>query len=334
MRLVDVARMADVSISTASRVMRNQSVVREEVAKRVWAAANELGYVPNGVAGGLKSQQSKIIAIVFPTVRHSVFTDALEAAKSVTDPTDYLLIYGESSYDLDQEEQVIRKLGRWRPDGIILVGTNHTPATRQMLKNLSVPVVEIWDKTETPIHASVGFSNFDAARDLAVELVSKEYTRFGLITGPLSPGNRANKRVDGFSAGLSASGLKPNWQIELGYDIVLSDLSRAAEVLAEHMARLEDVDCIFCTNELSGLSAIRSLKDRGLRVPEDIAVCGFGDVDAATLVQPSLTSVSLNGAQMGRRAVELILHEIETGHSVYGNHEDVGYRISWRKSTR
>ena len=135
--LRDVAAAAGVSPMTASRVLRGEKTVAESAQKAVRAAVKRLGYIPNQVAGSLRSARSGIVAVILPTITGSVFAETVRGINETLGALDYQVMIGESSYDIEKEEKVIAALIQRRPDGIIIAGVRHTPAARAMLKAAS-----------------------------------------------------------------------------------------------------------------------------------------------------------------------------------------------------
>jgi LacI family gluconate utilization system Gnt-I transcriptional repressor len=329
--LKDVAAAAGVSPMTASRVMRGEPSVAETARKAVQAAVERLGYIPNQVAGSLRSKRSGIIAVIVPTLTGSVFAETVRGITETLGPLDYQIMIGESSYDLAREEKVTAALVQRRPDGIIIAGVKHTPAARAMLAAAGVPVAEIWDKTSHPIDNVVGFSNYDAARELTERLLDKGYRRFVLGTGPMMRGNRAGERALGLRDALAARGVPEPPQVIVPYYDFLDSFLRGGAVVADFLEGHPEADCLFCTNELIAIGAVVVCGRRSRRIPEDLAVVGFGDVEAASIITPPLTTVRIRGYEMGRRAASILAARLD-GSQTEPEIVDVGYEIVWRGS--
>jgi len=330
-RLVDVARTAGVSTMTASRVMRGEKRVAEASRDAVQAAALRLGYVPNQVAGSLRSRRSGIVAVIVPTLTGSVFAETIRGMTDAFDVHDYQLMIGESSYDIEREERVISALIQRRPDAVIVVGVKHTPQARLMLQSAGIPVAEIWDQTTHPIDNVVGFSNFHAAYDMVKGLLKKGYRNIGLATGPIVPGNRAAERTEGYMAALRELDSAPGPSIVVPYYNFLDSALKGGREIADFLRNQRSIDCLFCTNELIAIGAIVACSRQGMNIPQDVAVAGFGDVEAASLITPDLTTVKIRGLEMGRRAAEVIARRL-VDDTVEPEIIDVGYEIIWRNS--
>jgi LacI family gluconate utilization system Gnt-I transcriptional repressor len=330
-KLIDVARSAGVSPMTASRVLRGELTVAATARDAVHAAVARLGYVPNQVAGSLRSRRSGIISVIVPTLTGSVFAETVRGISDTFDAMDHQLMIGESSYDIDREEKVIAALIQRRPDGIIIAGVKHTDRARSLLRSAGVPVAEIWDQTTHPIDSVVGFSNYSAAYEMAAGLVKKGYRSFALATGPVIPGNRAGERTDGYEAALRDNGLCPGPSIVVPYYHFLDSSLSGGDAVANFLDLNPAVDCLFCTNELIAIGAIVTCVRRGKRVPQDVAIAGFGDVEAASIITPALTTVRIRGYEMGKKAAEILARRL-SGESSEPEIVDVGYEIVWRNS--
>ncbi len=330
-KLIDVARSAGVSTMTASRVMRGEQSVAIASRDAVFAAAARLGYVPNQVAGSLRSQRSGIIAVIVPTLTGSVFAETIRGITDTLEAHDYQLMIGESSYDIEREEKVIAALIQRRPDAVVIAGVRHTPQARTLLQSAGVPVVEIWDETTHPIDNVVGFSNYQAAFDMTRGLLEKGYKHLALATGPVVPVNRAGERSEGYIAAMTAAGMVAGASIVVPYYHFLESSLKGGDVVADFLRDHAEVDCLFCTNELIAIAAVVALSRRGVSVPRDVAIAGFGDVEAASIITPALTTVKIRGFEMGQRAAAILVRRL-LGETSKPEIVDVGYEIVWRGS--
>jgi LacI family gluconate utilization system Gnt-I transcriptional repressor len=295
---------------------------RDQVAE----IADSLGYVPNLVASSLRSRRTGMVAVVMPTIAGSIFAETVEAISRALDEAGYQILIGESSYDIQREQVVLEGLVQRRPDGVIIAGVNHTVTSRLLLGAMRVPVVEIWDLTDTPVDSVVGFSNRDAARDFTKALIEKGYRNFALATGPTEGQNRAAQRTDGHLRALAEAGITAGPSIVIPYFL---GMLRSGETLRDFVKVNPKVDCLFCTNELIAIGATVQCRRAGLRVPEDIAIVGFGDVEAASIIEPPLTTVAVHGAEMGRTAARIIRDRL-AGTVTAPETVDVGFDIIWR----
>lgn len=327
--ITDVAREAGVSPITVSRALRGSDLVTRDTRARVQLAAAKLGYMPNQVASSLKSQRTGLVAVIVPTISGSVFAETIASITETLKEGGYQILIGESSYAMAQEEQVLRSLVQRRPDAIVIAGVNHTDETRAILRSARVPIVEIWDLYPDPIDMLVGFSNEGAARAMTAALIERGYRRFALATGPAEGGNRAEKRTSGHLQALAEARLKPGPSIVLPHFLGILE---SGATLLDFVRQHPEVDCLFCTSELIAIGAVVQMRRAGIRVPQDCAVVGFGEVEASVIIDPPLSTVQIRGTEMGREAARLVLKRLAGDaqeHSVI----DVGYDLIFRAST-
>ena len=159
----DVARLAGVSKMTVSRVLAGHSVAADTRA-RVCQAIDQLGYVADAAAGALSSGRSEFVAVLVPSLSSSNFSDTVRGLTDALEPHGLQLLLGDTDYDLEREERLVRSMLRHQPRCVALTGAQHTDATRKVLERSAIPVVEMWDLPTHPIDTAVGFSNVRAAR--------------------------------------------------------------------------------------------------------------------------------------------------------------------------
>jgi len=152
---------------TVSRVLRNRGDVSEATRKKVLTAAKELGYVPNQIAGSLASQRVNLVAVIIPSLSNMVFPEVLNGVNQVLEDTPLQPVVGVTDYLPEKEERVLYEMLSWRPSGVIIAGLEHSDATRAMLRNAGIPVVEIMDTDGRPVDAMVGISHRRAGREMA-----------------------------------------------------------------------------------------------------------------------------------------------------------------------
>jgi LacI family transcriptional regulator, gluconate utilization system Gnt-I transcriptional repressor len=325
--LIDVARVAGVAPMTVSRALHRPELVRSETQQKVLEAVRVTGYVPNMLAGGLASSKSKLVAILLPTIANSIFSDTVQSLMEGLTASGYQTLLGLTGYSAAQEEQLVEALLGRRPDGLVLAGTNHTDATVGRLIRAGIPVVEIWDLTAKPIDMLVGFSHEAVGAAVANHLVGKGYRRFGVMSVDDPRGLRRCRSMIGELGRHGVSGVP--------FEILPAPatLQRGREGAAR-LLELGPLDVIVCSSDTLAQGVLAEAASRKLSVPRDIAVMGFGDLSTAAHVHPSLTTVRIDGAAMGRRVARALLDrfkvEPQTGRSEV--HIDIGFTIVERDS--
>ncbi|NML44654.1 LacI family DNA-binding transcriptional regulator [Ramlibacter sp. G-1-2-2] len=320
--LHDVAREAGVSLITASRALSNPRLVSETTIERVREAVRQTGYIPNLLAGGLKSRRSMTVAGLVPIISVPQFLPTVQALTEALDAEGYQLILGQSGYDHAREERLVDTIIGRRPDGIVVTGLLQSARTREQLQRLRIPVVETWDLSERPVDMMVGFSHLKVGSAVAGYFLGKGWKRLGIATGD---DHRAAQRRAGFLA--AAGSDVPTVTVPAPSNVALG-----RRALSELLQKDPQVRAIYCSSDALAHGVLVEAAARGLRVPEDLAVCGFGGADFAAHLHPTLTTVQIDGAEIGRLAAKLILDRC-AGRTIEQPVIDVGFRIVEREST-
>ena len=323
--LEDVARLANVAPMTASRALNTPNRVSPEVLARVAEAVRHTGYVRNNAASGLASARSRLVAAVVPTIAGPVFLQTVQALTASLADHGYQLMLGQSGYVDSREDALLEAIIGRRPDGIILTGVMHSPEGRQRLLAARIPVVETWDLTPTPIDMLVGFSHENVGREVARFLQGKGHRRLAVVAGD---DERSHRRHDAFCAAARGLGLTPPNTVVVPAPTTLRS-GRAA--LGELLQRPGGVDAIFCSSDLLALGVLTEAHARGIAVPAQLAVVGFGDNEFAADLDPALTTVHIDSAAIGRQAARFIVDRAE-GRTVEERVIDIGFSILDRAS--
>ncbi|MDB6168019.1 MAG: LacI family DNA-binding transcriptional regulator [Verrucomicrobia bacterium] len=323
--LADVARIAGVAISTASRALNNPEVVSPGAVQRVKNAVARTGYVPNLLAGSLASNRSKLVATIIPTIAGSVFLPTVSSITEALAAEGYQVMLGQSGYGQSREDDLLAAIISRRPDGIILTGIVHSVEGRRRLSGAGVPIVETWDLTPTPIDMLVGFSHEKVGAAVAEYFHARGSRHPGIIS---ANDPRALLRNHGFCAAAA----------KLGMDPVPVHLTPAPSTLGEGRVGLKDLlgrglplDAVMCGSDLLALGAIFEAQMQNLKVPAQLAVVGFGDLDFSSDTTPSLSTVRIDGEAIGRWASKFILDRI-AGRPIGARVIDVGFKIISRGS--
>ncbi len=324
--LHDVARLASVAPMTASRALNTPNRVSPAVLARVMEAVRHTGYVRNNAASGLASARSRLVAAVVPTIAGPVFLQTVQALTASLADHGYQLMLGQSGYVDSREDALLEAIIGRRPDGIILTGVMHSPEGRQRLLAARIPVVETWDLTPTPIDMLVGFSHENVGCEVARFLHGKGRRRLAVVAGD---DERSHRRHDAFRAAARELGLASPEGVVVPAPTTLRS-GRAA--LADLLQRPGGVDAVFCSSDLLALGVLTEAHARGLGVPAQLAVVGFGDNEFAADLDPALTTVHIDSAAIGRQAARFIVDRAE-GRAVADRIIDIGFSIQDRAST-
>jgi LacI family transcriptional regulator, gluconate utilization system Gnt-I transcriptional repressor len=300
----DVASAAGVSVMTVSRAFKADASVGEETRSRILRAAEDLGYVFDAVASNLRSQRSGFVAVTIPSINNANFAETVGALSQALEGAGLQVLLGSTSYKVAEEERLIEQLLRRRPEAIVITGGRHTPRARRLLENASIPVVETWDLPEHPIGHVVGFSNAATMEMMVDHLASRGYSRIGFIGGDADGDTRGADRRRGFMAALARHGL-PATRLSPAGEPPIS-MREGADAMARLLTSYPDVQAVVCVSDLSAFGALTECQRRGLRVPEDIAIAGFGAYEISSVCVPTLTTIDPCPGEIGCQAGELI----------------------------
>ena len=323
--LHDVARLAKVAPITASRALNIPGRVSPEVFQRVAEAVRLTGYVPNLLAGGLASTRSKLVAAVVPTIAGPVFLQTVQSLTAALAEHGYQLMLGQSGYVDSREDALLEAIIGRRPDGIVLTGITHSAKGRTRLLAAGIPVVETWDLTPTPIDMLVGFSHVDVGRKVVAFLHAKGRRRLALVAGD---DERSKRRHDAFCHAALALGLP---EVQAVVVPAPTTLRSGRSALVELLQRAGGIDAVFCSSDLLALGVLTEAQARGIAVPAQLGVMGFGDLDFAADLNPALTTVRIDGASIGRQAARFIVDRAQ-GRSIDPRVVDIGFSIVDRNS--
>jgi LacI family gluconate utilization system Gnt-I transcriptional repressor len=324
--LREVAMLAGVAPITASRAINTPDQVSPDLLRKVQEAVQRTGYVPNRMAGGLASSRSKLIAAVVPSTVVSVFMETIESLNDTLFDAGYQLMLGQSGYSAEREEMLLEAIIGRRPDGIFLTGILPPGKARTRLLASGIPVVETWDLTPTPIDMLIGFSHSNIGRDVAHFLTAKGYKKFAIVQ---AEDERASRRTEAFQHTLKQQGIGAALVVNVGAS---RSIKSGREAMTNVLTQLPKVDAVFCSSDLLALGVMTEARARGMSVPADLAVMGFGDVPFVADMVPALTTVRINGEQIGEMAAHFLINRAEN-REVKSRIVDVGYSIVERETT-
>lgn len=306
--MFDVAEYAGVSAQTVSRVIGKPEMVAEKTRLRVQEAIRELNYIPNEAARNLASNNSRIVAVVIPTLSSSAFAAQVKGIIDTLEQRGISVVIGNSEYSSDREETIIQSLLERRPLGFILTGLQHTASAAALLRQSQIPVIETWDTDGDPIDKAVGFSNLSAGFDVGAMLIARGARHIAFVGGRAEQDSRANSRFIGLSNAVAEAGLPPVYRVQLQLPMSSLDGVTGLDMVLQNAPM---TDAIFFSADTIALPAILECNRRGIRIPDQLAICGFGDYDLAGLVTPALTTVRTKPAEMGDQAARLLLKTLD-----------------------
>lgn len=307
-RLEDVAHLARVSTATVSRALTLPHKVKARTLERVRQAASTLGYVAHGAARALASRRTHAIGAVVPTLDNAIFANTIQALQRRLDAAGYVLLLASHDFDAGIEARVTRTLIERGVDGLVLLGTTHHPEIYRMLESHNLPYVLTWAFDENGNHPCVGFDNHAAGIRIANHLLDLGHRRFAMISGITANNERAQERLAGVREALAARGitLGPGWMVEKPYTH-----SGGREGLRELLGLGKPPTAVICGNDVLAIGAIAECQSQGLKVPDDVSITGFDDMEIAALMTPALTTMHFPTADLGAYAANHLLLRLE-----------------------
>ena len=306
-RLSDVAAQAGCSTATVSRVLNRPEGVNRELRLRVDAAVRELGYLRNGAAGALRSRRTRTIGAVIPTLDHAIYARLLAALQGFTSEHGYSLLVTTSGFEIEQELRQARLLVERGAEGLVLVGHSHSPDLYAALERHGIPSVNTYSYLPNSRHASIGFDNRAASRQMADYLLDLGHRDFALIVGYRKDNDRVKDRVDGALEAIAGRG------ISTGHTLIVEEpysIEGGREGLRRIVAASRRPTALICGSDVLAFGAIIECDSKGIAVPRELSIAGFDDLEFAAHLRPPLTTIRVPAAEMGRRAGEFLLAKI------------------------
>lgn len=305
--LRDVSEACGVSEMTVSRVLRNSNDVSEATRSKVLAAAKTLGYVPNQIAGSLASQRVNLVAVVIPSLGNMVFPEVLNGINAAFEDTPLQPVVGVTDYLPEKEERVLYEMLSWRPSGVILAGLEHSEATRAMMTNAGIPVVEIMDVDGKPVDALVGISHRRAGREMAKAILKEGYEHIGFLGTKMPLDHRARKRFEGFTESLAKEGVEIE---DRAFYSGGSALAKGREMTADMLERSPDLDFLYYSNDLIAAGGLLYLLENGVDIPGQVGLAGFNNVELLQGMPRQLATMDACRHEIGTKAAQIILNQL------------------------
>lgn len=303
----DVARDAGVSSSTVSLFLRDPTRVSERARAAIARAVDRSGYVPNRVAGGLAAASSRVVGVIVPSFRNAFFAETVTVLQDTLAEAGLQTLVGHTEYSQRREEELVEATLSWSPAGMVLTGLEHSERTRRMLAASGVPVVEVWEVGTEPIDMIVGISHPKVGRMAAQHLAACGRRHPVYLGARLQEDRRAAQRAAGFEEGCRSFGLSGR--------VIAHPAPASVESGALLLDKLEseapEADAVACSNDVVALGVLFECGRRGIKVPGDLAIVGFGDLDFSAFSTPPLTTIRPSGDQIARETSRLLRRRIE-----------------------
>jgi DNA-binding LacI/PurR family transcriptional regulator len=296
----DIAKLARVSHSTVSRALQNSPLVNEKTAEKIRQIARESGYRASAVARGLVTKRTRTIGLVVTTVADPFASEVVSGIEQAANDRGYAVFLAESNGEPERERKIVQSFAERRVDGIVVTSSRVGALYLPLLSEMMVPIVLVNNQHPGAFVHSVTIGNLEGSRAAARHLMGLGHRRIAYLGGQFGY-QSDTERFAGYREALDAAGIPFFPELVVHGDGKPEEAMRAMEKL---LALPEPPTAVCCYNDMSALGAMRSIRLRGLRVPEDISVVGFDDLFLASYTQPPLTTVRQPMRRMGQLAME------------------------------
>ena len=303
----DVARRAGVSVATVSRVINDQGNVRQDTVELVRQAIEDLGYHPNSMGRNLRQNRSNRILVLQPSIANPFYPNVIRGIDATASAAGYQMILSDTNNDPEREGRYLSLLDGHVVDGAIITTPCHEPEHYRAIAGRYPMVFCSEDYADSPV-ASVTMDNRQGGYDAARYLIGLGHRKIGFMC-VYGDHHTVHQRLRGFRDALGEAGIPlPERYIVAATSPSAAQMPEITRQAALKFAELADrPTAIFCTSDLIAIAAMHALKEAGLRVPEDISVCGIDNIDFSNLCDPPLTTVAVPLFDMGCQAVRLLL---------------------------
>ena len=308
LNLRDVAAVAGVSEMTVSRVQNRRGVVSARTRERVEAAIERMGYVPNRLAGSLARSTTEQVAVIIPSLSNLVFDEVLEGIAKTLASAGMNPLVGVTNYDPMREEALLLSMLSWRPAGVILPAIEHTARSAAALKHSGLPVVEVMNTARAPIDIAVGIDQRAAGAALASHLWDRGHRIF-VYAGRRVHDVSGEMRFAALAAEIAdRGGIVRAPPAEGGVPVALAEGKQALAAILESDSR---PDVVVFANDTAAAGGIMHCMERGVAVPDDIGIAGYGGLTIGRALPDALTTIRTDREAIGRIAAECVLRRID-----------------------
>src|SRR5690606_8994484 len=306
--LADVARLAGVSLGSASRALSVPDQVKPATLYKVQRAVAQLGYIRDGSARALASRRTRTIGAIYPTLNNPIFAHSTHSMQQTLWGLGYQLLIASHEYHIDDELAVVQATLERGIDGLIMVGTDHSEAVFSLLHRWRLPYVLTWSTDDSTYPHCVGISNFQAAFDIGRKIVEFGHRDVAICGGDPSRNERARGRRNGILAALAEKGysVRPEWLVEAAFSY-----QGGRDGFRRLWDQAERPTAVVFGTDLQAIGALYEARQMGLRVPQDVSIIGFDGIEEGMLMQPSLATVGLPAHEIGRLAAQRMLKLLE-----------------------
>jgi LacI family transcriptional regulator len=302
----DVAKEARVSIATVSRVLNNIDVVNDDTKQRVKDAIEKLGYRPNIVARSLKTQRTRTVGIIVPDISNQFYPEIVRGAEDVANIYEYNVMLCNTDLEKDKEIEYIRIMKEKMADGIIYMSSFLDEDLLKLLEELKLPAILIENTDPSGKLASVSIDNEKAAYDGVAYLIKKGNKKIAYVGADKGGNNLSANRYKGYEKALKEK------KVKIDEDMIEFTGSKAKDGFdaVNRILEKSEIDAVFCTGDEIAMGVINGLRERGIKVPEQVDVMGFDNIYFSSIFYPKLTTVAQPMYDMGSVGMRMLIKKI------------------------
>lgn len=298
----DVAKRANVSIATVSRVLNNTAQVNSDKRQRVEEAIKSLGFIPNQVARSLVQKKTKGVGVLLPSLGGEFFSEFLQGIDDASRNEGHYVLISASHGNIEELETALKGMHQ-RVDGLIIMSPEYDGMSIKHLIADDSPVVLINSAPSEARFDTMTVDNFDGAFRATSYLLELGHRTIAMLKGRALT-HDGLQRLAGYQKALEVHGIAPQADLEIAGNFTPQGGYQAAATLLNLKPR---PTAVFCANDQSAIGLMAGLQNEGVKIPEDISIIGFDDIPSARLTAPALTSVNINVRQLGVKAVERLM---------------------------
>ena len=306
-RVEDVAREAGVSPITVSRALSSPQKVRAETRERVMDAVARTGYVVNPIASSLRSGRSTVVTVFTASLQNPHFAAATQGTIDAFEGSRYQLMFAQTGYSEQLRADVVESSLPFRPAGVMFTGLVRDEGTRAAVGQLNVPVIEMWGDGIEAIDMLVGSSTIEGGRLMGQHFGERGYRHIAYCGHTI---DRGGDRLAGFRTGLEPFGRSVEYVLPLEGTRTFADGMAALDRI---LTDLPECDAIFFGTDILAVGAIIIAHKKGIAIPGQVALAGYGDLEFAAHIDPPLTTIDVSDYEMGRLAGQMLRRRLEGG---------------------
>jgi LacI family transcriptional regulator len=304
----DIAKKLNIAASTVSRALNDNPLISEATRKKIKNAAEEMGYRPNTIAANFRTKRTHTIGVIVPLINRHFFSSVISGIEDVAYQQGFAVTISQSNDNYDKETKIAKSLFNNRVDGLIVSIAMETTSFDhlKLFTDKNIPLV-FFDRVVDEIEAhKIVVDDYGGALRVTQHLISQGAKRIAHIGGPLNL-KIYQKRRAGFLHAMQDAGLEVPDTLIIHNSLRKDDGVAAIRKLTENN---EKIDGIFCANDTTALSAIIYLKNKGVKIPDEILIMGFSNEPFSEVVTPSISTIKQPGFEMGKKAAELLINQI------------------------